>query len=94
MMRDDTTDEPGIWVRLTLDTGGSMTGFAPGADSPNDFWNVFKTQLVRLEDAVHVRRDGTRRRYDTIYVNRERIVLVDVATDVAGETFNEEAVDP
>lgn len=93
MRREDTTQEPGIWVRITFDGGGSLTGFAPGADSPNDFWSVFKTQLVRLEDAVHVRPDGSRRRYDTIYANRERILLVDVAQDTAGEDFNEEAVD-
>jgi hypothetical protein len=93
MRREDATDEPGVWVRLTLDIGGSMTGFAPGADSPNDFWTVFKTQLVRLEHAIHVRSDGTRRRYDTIYVNRDRILLADVATDLTGDSFHEEALD-
>lgn len=93
MRREDTKDEPGIWVRITLDTGGAVTGFAPGADSPNDFWSVFKTQLVRLGDAIEIRADGSRRRYDTIYVNRDRIVLVDVATDVSGNEYNEEPVD-
>lgn len=92
MRRDDTTSEPGIWVSLALDTGGTITGFAPGADSPNDFWTVFRTQLVRLEQAVEVRRDGAKRKFDTIYVNRDRIVLVDVAQGNDGESFHEKAI--
>ena len=89
MRRKDATSEPGIWVRMWLDTGSTLTGFAPGADSPNDFWTVFKTQLVRLEDAVEVRRDRSKRQFSTIYVNRDRIVLVDVAADVTSDTTGE-----
>lgn len=90
MRREDTSGEVGIWVRLSLDTGDVLTGFAPGADSPNDFWSVFKTQLIRLEQAVEVRRDRSKRRYETIYVNRDRIVLVDVAE---GDEFHDAPID-
>lgn len=93
MRREDTTREPGIWVRLTLDTASSLTGFAPGADSPNDFWSVFKTQLVRLEQVVEIRKDGAKRQYGTIYVNRDRIVLVDVASSDDDPSFHESPVD-
>jgi hypothetical protein len=79
MRRKEASDEPGIWVRIELDGGSTITGFAPGAESPNDFWSVFKTQLVRLEHARERTRGGKRRIYATIYVNRDRIVLVDVA---------------
>jgi hypothetical protein len=93
MRREDTSGEIGIWVRLSLDTGDVLTGFAPGADSPNDFWSVFKTQLVRLEQAVELRSDHAKRRFDTIYVNRDRIVLVDVATSTDGADFHEAPLD-
>ena len=85
MRRKDTSEEPGIWVRIELDTGATLTGFASGADSPNDFWSVFKTQLIRLEDAWETARGGTRRSYPTIYVNRDRIVLVDVVSPEPGD---------
>ncbi|MCE9637543.1 MAG: hypothetical protein K8T90_17725 [Planctomycetes bacterium] len=85
MRRKDTTDEAGIWVRLELDNGATLTGFASGADSPNDFWSVFKTQLIRLEEAWETAPGGTRRNYPTIYVNRDRIVLVDVVEPESGE---------
>jgi hypothetical protein len=81
MRRKDTTGEPGIWVRIELDTGAMITGFAPGAESPNDFWTVFKTQLVRLDEVREIPRGGTRRDFPTLYVNRDRIVVVDVESE-------------
>lgn len=73
------TDNRGIWVKLVLDGGIRVTAFAPGADSPNDFWTVFKTQLVRLHDVevVHPRKKA--QSYPVLYVNRDKIVLVDAA---------------
>lgn len=76
-----TGDERGIWVKMVLDGGIRISGFASGADSPNDFWTVFKTQLVRLSD-VRVSRPGKKPiPYPTLYVNRDKIVLVDATQD-------------
>ena len=79
MRRRNAAPGPGIWVRIELDSGATITGFAPGAESPNDFWTVFKTQLVRIEEARETRRRGGRRDYPALYVNRYRIVVIDVA---------------
>ena len=79
------SDETGIWVKLILDDGTVVTGFAAGADSPNDFWTTFKTQLVRLNDVHVTRPQHDTRDYPTLHVNRDKIVLVDTASgDVAG----------
>lgn len=67
----------GIWVRLTLADGSVVRGYAPGADSPNDFWSKFRTQMVRLEQA-HRPGTNTPDEAETIYVNRDRIVLAEV----------------
>ncbi len=66
----------GIRVRLTMDNHTSVTGFASGAESPNDFWAKFRTQLVRLDDATLERADGATEGHPTLYVNRDRILLV------------------
>lgn len=79
MAKERGGSEKGVWVRLTLDTGASILGWAPGADSPNDFWTVFKTQLVRIEQVRETPPKGRTRDYPFLYVNRDRIVLVDVA---------------
>ena len=67
----------GIWVRLTLVDGSVLRGFATGADSPNDFWSKFRTQMVRLEEA---QRPGTNAPAEasTIYVNRDLIVVAEI----------------
>ncbi|MCG3135636.1 MAG: hypothetical protein HMLKMBBP_03357 [Planctomycetes bacterium] len=79
------TDQKGIWVRITLDNGARMTGFATGADSPNDFWIVFKTQLVKLAEA-RVEWPGKKPKdYPVLYVNRDRICLVDAVEGPDGE---------
>ncbi len=64
----------GIWVRLTMADGSRIRGWATGAESPNDFWSKFRTQLIRLE---HVRHDGEDEEA-VVYVNRDSIVLAEV----------------
>ncbi len=71
-------DEMGIWVRTTLMDGVEVTGFASGAESPNDFWSKFRTQMVRLTHAREVPPRGEVREHETIYVNRDQIGLVEV----------------
>lgn len=66
----------GIWVRLTMVDGSCVRGYAAGADSPNDFWSKFRTQMVRLEDVEHEGVDPPLG--GTIYVNRDRIVMAEV----------------
>ena len=67
----------GIWVRLTMVDGTSIRGYAAGAESPNDFWSKFRTQMVRLE---RVRRAGDEDpdSHGTVYVNRDRIVTAEI----------------
>ena len=67
----------GIWVRLTMVDGSCVRGYAAGADSPNDFWSKFRTQMVRLEEAERVG-EGPELDGPTVYVNRDRIVLAEV----------------
>lgn len=67
----------GIWVRLTLEDGSVLRGYAPGAESPNDFWSKFRTQLVRIEDA-EVERGPATKDTPALYVNRDRIVIAEV----------------
>ena len=66
--------DEGIWVRLTLSNGVEITGFATGAERPNDFWTKFRTQLVRLDKVNSGRPTGE----ETRYVNRDHIVVVDL----------------
>lgn len=68
----------GIWVRLTLADRSQVTGFASGADSPNDFWSKFRTQLVRLDDAQLTIGTEEATRAATLYVNRDRILVIEV----------------
>lgn len=75
------TGDTGIWVRLTLDNGARLTGYASGADSPNDFWIIFKTQLVKLTEARVEWPQQKPKEYPVLYVNRDRICLVDAATE-------------
>ena len=79
------SDGNGIWVKLILDDGSMVTGFADGADSPNDFWTIFKTQLVRLRDVRETRPRKKPREYPALYVNRDKIVLVDSVTAAEAE---------
>ncbi len=73
--RDD-----GIFVSIHMADGTTVTGFAAGADSPNDFWTKFRTQLVRVEGAEVLApgADHGGRRIATLYVNRDQIALVTV----------------
>ena len=67
----------GIWVHLTMVDGSHVRGYAAGADSPNDFWSKFRTQMVRLEEAQRVGIDDPESA-TTIYVNRASIALAEV----------------
>jgi len=68
----------GIWVRLTMEDRSEVTGFASGADSPNDFWSKFRTQLVRLDEAQFVAGGESAPGPKTLYVNRDRILVIEV----------------
>ena len=70
----------GIWVCLTMEDRTRVTGFASGAESPNDFWSKFRTQLVRLDDAHMTGPDGAREDRPTLYVNRDRILIVEIVS--------------
>jgi len=70
--------EEGIWVRIITDGAIEVAGHVAGADSPNDFWTEFKTQCVRVDKAVETLPSGHKTGHETLYVNRERIVLVSV----------------
>ncbi len=76
-------DNQGIWVRAWLDDGSQVMGFAIGAESPNDFWSKFRTQLVRLEEARITRADGEAKEQGALYLNRDRIVMVKVADEAS-----------
>jgi len=73
-----STDEDGIWVRVTLDDRSQITGFAAGAESPNDFWSKFRTQLVRLDGAWRVGDHSDGASGETLYVNRDHILIVEL----------------
>ena len=68
----------GIWIRLVLDGNSVLTGFVPGAESPNDFWVTFKTQLVRMDQAVGQLPSGKKIAHETVYVNRDYVMLAAV----------------
>jgi len=71
-------EEPGIWVRLIIDGNVEVTGRVDRADSPNDFWVTFTTQLVRVEQARELLPNGQQYLHDVLYVNRDRILLASV----------------
>ena len=73
-----TMEDEGIWVKVTLDNRSQLTGFAAGAESPNDFWSKFRTQLVRLDDARRVGDHSQGGAGETLYVNRDHILLVEI----------------
>ena len=73
-----TIEDEGIWVRVSLDNGSQITGFAAGAESPNDFWTKFRTQLVRLDYSRHVGDHSNGASGDTLYVNRDHILLIEM----------------
>ena len=50
----------------------------PGAESPNDFWTTFKTQMVRVDRATEQLSNGQTFEHATLYVNRDKIVLASV----------------
>ena len=67
-----------IQVRLVVDSAFVITGSVSGADSPNDFWTTFKSQLIRIENATEQLPNGQTFEHDTLYVNRDKIVLASV----------------
>jgi hypothetical protein len=71
-------EEPGIWVRLIIDGNVEVTGYVARADSPNDFWVTFTTQLVHVEQARELLPNGQQFLHDGLYVNRDRILLASV----------------
>jgi len=73
-----TMETEGIWVRVTLDDRSQITGFAAGAESTNDFWSKFRTQLVRLDHSRHVGDHSNGATGDTLYINRDHILLVEM----------------
>jgi len=75
--------DDGIWVKITLDDRSQITGFAAGAESPNDFWSKFRTQLVRLDRCRRVGDHSEASDADTLYINRDHILLVELDTGPA-----------
>jgi hypothetical protein len=74
----------GIWVRLVVEGDTVVTGFVAGADSPNDFWVTFKSQLIRLERVTEELRNGTKVTHPRLYVNRDYVILAAVANEPKG----------
>lgn len=68
----------GIWLRLTLCSGGDVIGFVPGIESPSDIWNHGKAQTVRVESARERNAAGKSVERDVVHVNRDRIELIEV----------------
>jgi hypothetical protein len=77
-------EEEGIWVKVTLDDRSQITGFAIGAESPNDFWSKFRTQLVRLDSCRRVGDHSDLAEGETLYINRDHILLVEMDAGPAG----------
>jgi hypothetical protein len=73
--------DSGIWVRLVIEGDTVLTGFVPGADSPNDFWVTFKSQLIRMERATEELKNGTKLTHDRLYVNRDHVILATLASE-------------
>jgi hypothetical protein len=73
-----TEQEDGIWARITLIDDSRVHGFAAGADTPNDFWLKFRTQLVQLQHVRTTAADGAEAEFDRLYVNRDHIKTVEV----------------
>ena len=71
----------GIWVRLVIEGDTVVTGFVPGAESPNDFWVTFKSQLIRMERVTEELRNGTKVAHDRLYVNRDYILTAAIANE-------------
>ncbi|HEX5137787.1 MAG TPA: hypothetical protein VFY93_12490 [Planctomycetota bacterium] len=75
----------GIWVRLVVEGDTVVTGFVAGAESPNDFWVTFKSQLIRLERVIEELRNGTKVTHARLYVNRDYVILASVANEPKGQ---------
>ena len=71
----------GIWVRLVIQDDTILTGFVPGAESPNDFWVTFKSQLIRMERVIEEQKSGTKLTHDRLYVNRDYILMAAIANE-------------
>jgi len=71
----------GIWVRLVIEGDTAVTGYVPGADSPNDFWVTFKSQLIRLERATEELKNGTKITHDRVYVNRDYVLIAKIVNE-------------
>lgn len=75
------SSESGIWVRLVVDGDTLITGFVPGADSPNDFWVTFKSQLIRMERATEEPKSGAKLTHERVYINRDRIIVASIVNE-------------
>jgi len=73
--------DAGIWVRLVIEGDTVLTGFVPGAESPNDFWVTFKSQLIRIERVTEELRNGTKQSHGRLYVNRDYIITAGIASE-------------
>ena len=71
----------GIWVRLVIEGDAVVTGFVPGAESPNDFWVTFKSQLIRIERVTEELKNGTKLTHERLYVNRDYILTAAVVNE-------------
>jgi len=71
----------GIWVRLIVEGDTVVPGFVSAAESPNDFWNTFKSQLIRLERVTEELGNGTKVTHPRLYVNRDYVILASVAPE-------------
>jgi hypothetical protein len=75
------TTEDGIWVRLVVEGDTVINGFVPGAESPNDFWVTFKSQLIRMERVTEELKNGTKLTHDRLYVNRDYIITAAIVNE-------------
>jgi hypothetical protein len=73
--------DAGIWVRLVIEGDTVVTGFVPGAESPNDFWVTFKSQLIRMERVIEEPKGGAKISHDRLYVNRDYVILAAIANE-------------
>ncbi len=68
----------GVWMRIVTSGNAEITGFVPGAESPNDFWITFKTHMVRVENATEILQSGKKVGHQVLHVNRDAIAFASV----------------
>jgi hypothetical protein len=71
----------GIWVRLVIEGDTVVTGFVPGAESPNDFWVTFKSQLIRMERVTEELKNGKKAKHERLYVNRDYVLTAAITNE-------------